>query len=201
VILARKDAPAAYHLACVVDDAESGVTLVTRAADLRPSTPVERLLQMVLALPERAPSSGRALRRASPCQRDRARRSPRSGKPVDGRARRDCSMAAAAWFQLWTPGHDVRVILLVFCCCHGAWSMSRPGVCEARAKDVTGGNRKCGCGDASLSSRSIVVSSWSSRARRPTSAGIFQAQQIYRAGDGGTAGRGRQAGSPSRACA
>ncbi|MEO7603026.1 MAG: tRNA glutamyl-Q(34) synthetase GluQRS [Sphingomicrobium sp.] len=52
VILARKDAPAAYHLACVVDDADSGVTLVTRAADLRPSTPVQRLLQQLLDLPE-----------------------------------------------------------------------------------------------------------------------------------------------------
>ncbi|HET9810532.1 MAG TPA: glutamate--tRNA ligase family protein, partial [Sphingomicrobium sp.] len=38
-ILARKDAPASYHLACTVDDAASGVTLVTRAMDLRPSTP------------------------------------------------------------------------------------------------------------------------------------------------------------------
>ena len=52
VILARKDAPAAYHLACVVDDAASGVTLVTRAADLRASTPIQRLLQILLALPE-----------------------------------------------------------------------------------------------------------------------------------------------------
>ena len=51
-ILARKDAPAAYHLACVVDDAASGVTLVVRGADLRPSTPVQRLLQLVLGLPE-----------------------------------------------------------------------------------------------------------------------------------------------------
>jgi glutamyl-Q tRNA(Asp) synthetase len=51
-ILARKDAPAAYHLACVVDDAASGVTLVVRGADLRPSTPVQRLLQMLLWLPE-----------------------------------------------------------------------------------------------------------------------------------------------------
>ena len=51
-ILARKDAPAAYHLACVVDDAASGVTLVVRGADLRPSTPVQRLLQMLLGLPE-----------------------------------------------------------------------------------------------------------------------------------------------------
>jgi glutamyl-Q tRNA(Asp) synthetase len=51
-ILARKDAPAAYHLACVVDDAATGVTLVTRAADLRASTPIQRLLQMLLGLPE-----------------------------------------------------------------------------------------------------------------------------------------------------
>lgn len=52
VILARKDAPAAYHLACVVDDAASGVNLVVRGADLRPAIPVQRLLQMLLALPE-----------------------------------------------------------------------------------------------------------------------------------------------------
>jgi len=51
-ILARKDAPAAYHLACVVDDAVSGVTLVVRAADLRSSTPIQRLLQALLDLPE-----------------------------------------------------------------------------------------------------------------------------------------------------
>ena len=51
-ILARKDAPAAYHLACVVDDAASGVNLVVRGADLRSSTPVQRLLQMLLDLPE-----------------------------------------------------------------------------------------------------------------------------------------------------
>ena len=50
-ILARKDAPASYHLACVVDDAESGVTLVVRGRDLRPSTPIQRLLQMLLGLP------------------------------------------------------------------------------------------------------------------------------------------------------
>ena len=51
-ILARKDAPASYHLACVVDDAASGVDLVVRGADLRPSTPVQRLLQQLLGLPE-----------------------------------------------------------------------------------------------------------------------------------------------------
>ena len=52
VILARKDAPAAYHLACVVDDAASGVTLVVRGADLLGSTPVQKLLQRLLGLPE-----------------------------------------------------------------------------------------------------------------------------------------------------
>jgi glutamyl-Q tRNA(Asp) synthetase len=51
-ILARKDAPASYHLSCVVDDAESGVTMVVRGADLRPSTPIQRLLQELLGLPE-----------------------------------------------------------------------------------------------------------------------------------------------------
>ena len=51
-ILARKDAPSSYHLACVVDDAASGVDLVVRGADLRPSTPVQRLLQSLLGLPE-----------------------------------------------------------------------------------------------------------------------------------------------------
>jgi glutamyl-Q tRNA(Asp) synthetase len=54
VILARKDAPASYHLACVVDDAASGVTLVVRGADLRPSTPIQRLLQSLLKLPQPA---------------------------------------------------------------------------------------------------------------------------------------------------
>ena len=52
VILARKDAPAAYHLACVVDDAASGVIEVVRGADLRSSTPIQRLLQELLGLSE-----------------------------------------------------------------------------------------------------------------------------------------------------
>jgi glutamyl-Q tRNA(Asp) synthetase len=51
-ILARKDAPASYHLSCVTDDAQSGVTIVVRGADLRPSTPIQRLLQLLLGLPE-----------------------------------------------------------------------------------------------------------------------------------------------------
>jgi glutamyl-Q tRNA(Asp) synthetase len=51
VVLTRRDAPAAYHLAVVVDDAFQGVTLVTRGEDLFPATHVQRLLQAVLGLP------------------------------------------------------------------------------------------------------------------------------------------------------
>ena len=51
-ILARKDAPSSYHLSCVVDDAATGVTMVVRGKDLRPSTPIQRLLQTLLGLPE-----------------------------------------------------------------------------------------------------------------------------------------------------
>jgi glutamyl-Q tRNA(Asp) synthetase len=50
-ILARKDAPSSYHLSCVVDDASTGVTMVVRGSDLRPSTPIQRLLQKLLDLP------------------------------------------------------------------------------------------------------------------------------------------------------
>jgi glutamyl-Q tRNA(Asp) synthetase len=39
-------------LSCVVDDAASGVTMVVRGADLRASTPIQRLLQSLLVLPE-----------------------------------------------------------------------------------------------------------------------------------------------------
>ena len=51
IVLARKDTPAAYHLAVVVDDAFQGVTLVTRGNDLFASTHVQRLLQALLELP------------------------------------------------------------------------------------------------------------------------------------------------------
>lgn len=52
VILARKDAPSSYHLACVIDDDESDVSCVTRGSDLRFSTPIQRLLQDLLQLSE-----------------------------------------------------------------------------------------------------------------------------------------------------
>lgn len=52
VVLARKDMPASYHLAVVVDDAFQGVSLVTRGADLLPAAHVQRLLQALLGYPE-----------------------------------------------------------------------------------------------------------------------------------------------------
>lgn len=52
VVLLRKDVPASYHLAVVVDDARQGVTHVTRGRDLFAATDVHRLLQVLLGLPE-----------------------------------------------------------------------------------------------------------------------------------------------------
>ena len=51
VVLARKETPASYHLAVVVDDALQGVTLVTRGNDLFTATHLQRLLQALLDLP------------------------------------------------------------------------------------------------------------------------------------------------------
>jgi glutamyl-Q tRNA(Asp) synthetase len=51
VVLARKDAPASYHLAVTVDDAAQGVTDVVRGRDLFAATDVHRLLQALLGLP------------------------------------------------------------------------------------------------------------------------------------------------------
>ncbi|WP_030540201.1 tRNA glutamyl-Q(34) synthetase GluQRS [Sphingobium sp. DC-2] len=51
VVLARKDAPASYHLSCTLDDAAMGVTHVLRGQDLFAATHVHRLLQALLNLP------------------------------------------------------------------------------------------------------------------------------------------------------
>ncbi|MCC3247077.1 tRNA glutamyl-Q(34) synthetase GluQRS [Methylocystis sp. WRRC1] len=52
VVLARKDTPASYHIAVVVDDAIQGVTDVVRGRDLFNATSLHRLLQRLLELPE-----------------------------------------------------------------------------------------------------------------------------------------------------
>lgn len=50
-VIVRKDVPASYHLAVVVDDARQGVTHVTRGRDLYAATSLHRLLQILLGLP------------------------------------------------------------------------------------------------------------------------------------------------------
>jgi glutamyl-Q tRNA(Asp) synthetase len=50
VVLARRDAPASYHLCVTVDDHLQGVTLVTRGEDLFHATHIHRLLQAILDL-------------------------------------------------------------------------------------------------------------------------------------------------------
>jgi|SRR5579875_100508 glutamyl-Q tRNA(Asp) synthetase len=51
VMLSRKDIPASYHIAVVVDDALQGVTDVVRGEDLFMATSLHRLLQTLLDLP------------------------------------------------------------------------------------------------------------------------------------------------------
>jgi glutamyl-Q tRNA(Asp) synthetase len=51
-VILRKEVPASYHLAVVVDDARQGVTHVTRGRDLYAATDIHRLLQVLLGLPE-----------------------------------------------------------------------------------------------------------------------------------------------------
>jgi len=51
VVLARKDAPASYHLAVTLDDAAQGISDVVRGDDLFAATDVHRLLQALLGLP------------------------------------------------------------------------------------------------------------------------------------------------------
>jgi glutamyl-Q tRNA(Asp) synthetase len=51
VVLARKDAPASYHICVTHDDFSQGVTLVTRSLDLQPATDVHRLLQALMGWP------------------------------------------------------------------------------------------------------------------------------------------------------
>ena len=47
-VIVRKDVPASYHLAVVVDDHRQGVTHVTRGRDLEAATDLHRLLQILL---------------------------------------------------------------------------------------------------------------------------------------------------------
>jgi glutamyl-Q tRNA(Asp) synthetase len=52
VVLARKEVPASYNIAVVIDDAFQSVTDIVRGKDLEATTSVHRLLQTLLKLPE-----------------------------------------------------------------------------------------------------------------------------------------------------
>lgn len=52
VVLGRRDIGTAYHLAVVLDDAAQEISHVVRGADLWEATPLHRLLQALLGLPE-----------------------------------------------------------------------------------------------------------------------------------------------------
>ncbi|MGG5811109.1 tRNA glutamyl-Q(34) synthetase GluQRS [Falsiroseomonas sp. CW058] len=53
-VLARKDAPASYHLCVTHDDSRQGVTLITRGEDLQAATDLHRLIQSLMGWPEPA---------------------------------------------------------------------------------------------------------------------------------------------------
>jgi glutamyl-Q tRNA(Asp) synthetase len=50
IVLMRKDLPASYHLAVIVDDGAQQIGLVTRGEDLLPATHIQVLLQKLLGL-------------------------------------------------------------------------------------------------------------------------------------------------------
>lgn len=52
IVLARKDIGTSYHLSVVVDDGLQGITHIIRGYDLYAATPLHRLLQALLDLPQ-----------------------------------------------------------------------------------------------------------------------------------------------------
>ena len=105
VVIQRKGTPTSYHLSVVVDDARQGISIVTRGQDIRPSTDIHRLLQILLGLPapiyahhrlilgadgkklsKRYRSTGLAELRAQGVSPDevRARLAPMLERPFDG---------------------------------------------------------------------------------------------------------------------
>ncbi len=107
VVLARKDAPASYHLAVTIDDAWQGVTDVIRGRDLFAATHVHRQLQALLGLPTPAyhhhdlltgPDGERLAKRHDSPTLAAMREAGVDGATVaaDLRARQDCNPLAKA---------------------------------------------------------------------------------------------------------
>ena len=88
-VIVRKDAPASYHLAVVVDDAWQGVTHVTRGRDLYPATDLHRLLQVLLDLPAPLYHHHRLI------TDDTGRKLAKSARDTSLRALRECGCTPA----------------------------------------------------------------------------------------------------------
>lgn len=95
VVLARRDAPASYHLCVTHDDWAQGVSLVVRGDDLRDATGLHRLLQSLLGWTAPAYSHHHLLRDA------------------DGRrlAKRDRAQTLRAMRESGTPASEVRAAI------------------------------------------------------------------------------------------
>jgi glutamyl-Q tRNA(Asp) synthetase len=98
-ILARKDVPASYMLCATHDDALQGVTLVTRADDLRPATSLQRLLQALLGWPAPRYAHHPVLTGA-----DGERLAKRSGAPSLREMRRAGMPARTILERAWVAG-------------------------------------------------------------------------------------------------
>jgi glutamyl-Q tRNA(Asp) synthetase len=92
VVLARKEIPASYHLAVVVDDALQGITLVTRGNDLYPATHIQRLLQTLLGY-------------AAPVYRHHRLLLDENGKKF---SKRDLSVTLRHWRETGATPQDLR---------------------------------------------------------------------------------------------
>lgn len=107
VVLARKEFPASYHLAVVVDDAEQGVTHVTRGEDLFDATHIHRALQAVLGLP-------------TPLYQHHALLRDNAGKRL---AKRDGARSVASFREAGMSPQQVRESLAAALCNNGIWTI------------------------------------------------------------------------------
>lgn len=97
-LLSRKDIPASYHIAVVVDDALQGVTDVVRGEDLFVATGLHRLLQVLLDIPAPSYRHHSLLRDAS------GRKLSKSARAKSIRALRNEGLSVAAVRDKLSPG-------------------------------------------------------------------------------------------------
>ncbi|MDI9848321.1 tRNA glutamyl-Q(34) synthetase GluQRS [Rhodoblastus sp. 17X3] len=76
VLIGRRDVPASYHIACVLDDAAQGVTDIVRGADLEAATGLHRLLQALLGLQTPNYRHHRLVTDAEGCKLSKSKSSP-----------------------------------------------------------------------------------------------------------------------------